>query len=121
MKQKISLRIGWALCALLCALPAVTHGQAPCAVTVTSDFEAQCVLNDKYLLPDMNERELIACQGMTCTYTAFTNLAASAIVGMAWEVWGEDSYTTNPDGSVTCIYGVGEIRPTPSFINSKNT
>lgn len=41
MKQKISLRIGWALCALLCALPAVTHGQAPCAVTVTNDFEAQ--------------------------------------------------------------------------------
>ena len=41
MKQKLSQRIGWALCALLCALPAVTHGQAPCAVTVTSDFEAQ--------------------------------------------------------------------------------
>ncbi len=121
MKQEFCQRVGWALCALLCMLPTVTHGQAPCAVTVTSDFEAQCVLSDKYLFLDMNERDLIACQGMTCTYTAFTNLAASAIVGMAWEVWGEDSYTTNPDGSVTCIYGVGEIRPTPSFINSKNT
>ena len=73
MKQKFCQRVGWALCALLCMLPTVTHGQAPCAVTVTSDFEAQCVLSDKYLFLDMNERDLIACQGMTCTYTAFTN------------------------------------------------
>ena len=107
MKQKFCQRVGWALCALLCMLPTVTHGQAPCAVTVTSDFEAQCVLSDKYLFLDMNERDLIACQGMTCTYTAFTNLAASAIVGMAWEVWGEDSYTTNPDGSITVTWGGG--------------
>lgn len=107
MKQIFCQRVGWALCALLCMLPTVTHGQAPCAVTVTSDFEAQCVLSDKYLFLDMNERDLIACQGMTCTYTAFTNLAASAIVGMAWEVWGEDSYTTNPDGSITVTWGGG--------------
>ena len=107
MKQKFCQRIGRALCALLCMLPTVTHGQAPCAVTVTSDFEAQCVLSDKYLFLDMNERDLIACQGMTCTYTAFTNLAASAIVGMVWEVWGEDSYTTNPDGSITVTWGGG--------------
>ena len=41
MKQIFCQRVGWALCALLCMLPTVTHGQAPCAVTVTSDFEAQ--------------------------------------------------------------------------------
>ena len=60
MKQKLSQRIGWALCALLCALPAVTHGQAPCAVTVTSDFEAQYMGDSvvELVLMDMTGRKV---------------------------------------------------------------
>ncbi len=92
---------------LLCLLPVVTQGQGQCSLSVTCDFEAQCILNEKDLLLDMNERDLVACQGMTCTYTAFTNLDAAAIVSMVWEVRGHAAYTDNLDGSITVTWGSG--------------
>ncbi len=99
--------IRWAVCVLLCLLPVVTQGQGQCSLSVTCDFEAQCILNEKDLLLDMNERDLVACQGMTCTYTAFTNLDAAAIVSMVWEVRGHAAYTDNLDGSITVTWGSG--------------
>ena len=78
-----------------------------CVVFITGDFESECILPvDKPGSDYINEIEntLIACQGMTVTYTA--HLAdGSTAVNWLWNVDGAVSWENNGDGSITVHWG----------------
>lgn len=78
-----------------------------CIVFLTGDFESECILPiDKPGSDYINELEntLIACQGMTVTYTA--HLAdGSTAVNWLWNVDGAVTWENNGDGSITVHWG----------------
>lgn len=90
--------------------PLKTSSEAyPCNITIVGDFESACILtldkDDSYYdeEPDM----LIACQGLTVTYTAHVDMGGHSPVSWEWEVAGAHSYTDNADGTVTVTWGGG--------------
>ena len=78
-----------------------------CIVFLTGDFESECILPiDKPGSDYINELEntLIACQGMTVTYTA--HLAdGSTAVNWLWNVDGAVTWENIGDGSITVHWG----------------
>ena len=91
MKCHISpIRHIWALLLLcLCAPFALAQQPLPCNITITSDFESQCILpRDKDDFVNEEPETIIACQGSIVTYTAHVNTGAASVTEWNWEVAG---------------------------------
>ncbi len=91
--------------AILCAR-AQSSPPAPCAVSITGDFEPECLYDDKYTVEDEYPRQLIACKNSTVTYTAHAVHGTTA-VGYLWNVFGDNSHTVNID-KVRVTWGDGD-------------
>ena len=96
---------------LACLLSSVAFAQQPpqpCHITITSDFESQCLLPlDKDEIYDEEPDAIIACQENTVTYTATTNTGGIPVVGWSWSVAGASSWSDNGNGSITVTWGNG--------------
>lgn len=91
MKRHISpIRHIWALLLLcMCAPLAFAQQPLPCDITITSDFESQCILpRDKDDFVNEEPETIIACQGSIVTYTAHVNTGAASVTEWNWEVAG---------------------------------
>lgn len=91
MKCHISpIRHIWALLLLcLCAPLAFAQQPLPCSITITSDFESQCILpRHKDDFVNEEPETIIACQGNIVTYTAHVNTGAASVTEWNWEVAG---------------------------------
>ena len=119
-KHSQSLRTHILALALLCLMPLgamaeenrtppiLSQWQYTCNITIVGDFEAACVLpleKDSYINeePDV----LLACQGMTVTYTAHVDMGGYKPDKWTWQIAGHVSYTDNYNGSVTVTWGDG--------------
>ena len=87
---------------ILCAR-AQSSSPAPCAVSITGDFEPECLYDDKYTLGNEYPGRLIACKNSTVTYTAHAVHGTTA-VAYVWNVFGDNSHTVNID-KVTVTWG----------------
>ena len=96
---------------LLCLLSSVAYGQQPpqaCHITITSDFESQCLMPlIKYDVYNEEPEAIIACQENTVTYTASCNTGGVAVVQWNWEVTGASTWMDNGNGSITVTWGAG--------------
>ena len=94
---------------LLCLLSSVAYAQQPpqpCHITITSDFESQCLLPLKDDRPYDEEPEtIIACQENTVTYTASTNTGGVPVVQWNWSVAGALTWIDHGNGSITVTWG----------------
>ena len=82
----------------------------PCSISVVGDFESACILpfeKDRYY--DEEPGTLIACQGMTVTYTAYADLGNHSPEGWSWQVAGEETYIDHGDGTITVTWGDGDV------------
>lgn len=94
---------------LLCTtIGAAAQLPTPCDIVITGDFEPRCTLltgKDDYY--DESEDVLVACQGMTVTYTAH---ASNATVSQwHWEVSGASSWNDLGNGSATVNWDNGDL------------
>ena len=96
---------------LMCLFAPMAFAQQPpqpCHITITGDFESQCILpRDKEDYINEEPESLIACQGNVVTYTASTNTGGVAVTQWSWSVAGASSWTDNNNGSITVIWGTG--------------
>lgn len=82
----------------------------PCHITITGDFESQCILpRDKDSYCNEEEDEVIACQGNKVIYTANANTGGVAVTQRTWSVAGASTWTDNLDGTVTVTWGTGTM------------
>lgn len=96
---------------LLCLFSSVAYGQQPpqaCHITITSDFESQCLMPlVKYDVYNEEPEAIIACQENTVTYTASCNTGGVAVVQWNWNVVGASTWMDNGNGSITVTWGAG--------------
>ena len=89
--------------------PQPPQNEYPCNISIVGDFESACILplikyDDYY---DEEPDVLIACQGMTITYSANVNMGGLSPVSWVWAVAGALSYTDNNNGTITVTWGNG--------------
>ena len=97
----------------LLAVPVVgggvgTRAQAPCNLSVTGDFESQCIVTtekDEYY--DEMPECIVACQGMTVTYRATYNEALLTAENLVWAVSGATWTAQVTPDVVTVEWGYG--------------
>ena len=94
-----------------CLLSSVAFAQQPpqpCHITITSDFESQCLLPlDKDSVYNEEPQTIIACQENTVTYTATSNTGGIPVVSWSWSVAGASTWSDNGNGSITVTWGNG--------------
>ncbi len=81
-----------------------------CNITIVGNVEPECILpleKDWYYNEEPNI--LIACQGMTVTYTAYADMGGNSPDSWTWEVAGAVSYSDHGNGSITVTWGEGSI------------
>ncbi|KWW31568.1 MAG: hypothetical protein AUK63_262 [bacterium P3] len=109
MKQLLCFRIRRVAVSLLLALPlsAAFAQQIPCDIVITGSFEPACILpTEKQDYYDEDPDNLIACQGMTVTYTANVGMGDHSPTRWSWAVSGDVSSNSN-NGSITVTWGHG--------------
>lgn len=79
----------------------------PCNISIVGDFESACILTMGKTWYEEEQEAVIACQGMTITYTAHTDMGGNSPVSWLWEVAGAVSYTDHSNGSITVTWGEG--------------
>lgn len=89
--------------------PLPPQNEYPCNLSIVGDFESACILplikyDDYY---DEEPDVLIACQGMTVTYSANVDMGGLSPVSWVWTVAGALSYTDNNNGTITVSWGNG--------------
>ena len=96
---------------LMCLFPPVAFAQQPpqpCHITITGDFESQCILPlEKDDFYNEDPETIIACQENVVTYTASTNTGGVAVSQWSWSVTGATTWTDNGNGSITVTWGTG--------------
>ncbi len=95
------------LVALLTLAATPLRAQQPCEFFIVGDFESRCmVLQKPGYIEDM-ESPLVACQGMTVTYSVLPAPSGPNPPVWVWSVSGADSFTDNNDGTATVVWGTG--------------
>lgn len=96
---------------LACLISSVVRAQQPpqpCHITITSDFESQCLMPlDKDSVYNEEPETIIACQESTVNYTASTNTGGIPVAQWSWSVVGASSWNDNGNGSITVIWSNG--------------
>lgn len=93
---------------VICLITSVAKAQQPpqpCHITITSDFESQCLLPlEKDDIYNEEPEAIIACQENTVTYTATTNTGGVPVVQWTWNVVGATSWNDNGNGTITVTW-----------------
>ena len=96
---------------LLCLLSSVAYAQQPpqpCHITITSDFESQCLMPlIKYDVYNEEPEAIIACQENVVNYTASSNTGGVPVVQWNWSVAGASTWTDHGNGTITVTWGSG--------------
>ena len=96
---------------LACLISSVVRAQQPpqpCHITITGDFESQCLMPlDKDSVYNEEPETIIACQESTVNYTASTNTGGIPVAQWSWSVVGASSWNDNGNGSITVTWGNG--------------
>lgn len=79
----------------------------PCYISIVGDFESTCILPMGKEWYYEEQDAVIACQGMTITYTAYADMGGNAPESWLWEVAGAVSYSDHSNGSITVTWGEG--------------
>lgn len=96
---------------LLSLPPLVLQAQTGCGLSISSNFDSDCVLTSytsghTYMLDNDADGCLKACKGNTVSYTAVCDNAAS----YHWDVMGATSYNLINQGKTAVVtWGTGEI------------
>lgn len=80
---------------------------AQCHITVTGNFESQCVYDYKDSIVEEDSDLLVACKNSIVTYTAHLDFVTSQTVTYSWAVTGDVSHTAAND-QLTVTWDNGE-------------
>lgn len=79
-----------------------------CEITVTGNFDSECLYDYKDNYFDEAVDLMVACQNSTVTYTAHANTGTANVTGYTWEVYGDVSHSTSLAGDqITVAWGNG--------------
>ena len=90
MRQAILFALAALAAMSLQAQPVASPSRAPgtCNVTVTGDFDSECIYDYKDDITDEYPNLMVACKNSTVTYTAHATVGGAAPSGYIWEVYG---------------------------------
>ena len=95
MRQAILFALAALAAMSLQAQPVASPSRAPwtCSVTVTGDFDSECIYDYKDDITDEYPNLMVACKNSTVTYTAHATVGGAAPSGYIWEVYGAVSHS----------------------------
>ena len=82
-------------------------GQNTCEITITGDFDSECIYDYKDEITDEYPHLMVACRNSTVTYTAHADVGTATVSGYTWEIYGDVSHTATGD-HVTVTWGGDE-------------
>ena len=83
------------------------YGQNTCEITITGDFDSECIYDYKDEITDEYPHLMVACRNSIVTYTAHADVGTATVSGYTWEIYGDVSHTATGD-HVTVTWGGDE-------------
>lgn len=92
MKKQLFLLLALLLnaCIVVAQQPAPSN---QCNITITGDFDSECIYDYKEYITDEYPNLMIACKNSSVTYTAYSDIGTATTVSYTWEVYGDVTHT----------------------------